>query len=71
MMRYARYPRFVVSMMLPLTVPMMAAAQVRPLMSDVKTGGSARIQVVSHVPLDGAFRVGGVEIESELSRPYA
>ena len=37
----------------------------------VKSGGSANMQVVAHVPLEGYFSSAGVDVEQELSRPYA
>jgi hypothetical protein len=33
--------------------------------------GSANVEVVAHLPLGGGFGVTDVEIEQELSRPYA
>ncbi len=33
--------------------------------------GSTNLHVVSHVPLGGEFRVTDIEIEQELSRPFA
>ena len=36
-----------------------------------KTGGSTNIHVMSHVPIGGFISVGDLEIEQELSRPYA
>src|SRR5262245_31401113 len=38
--------------------------------SDIKTGGSPKVRVLSHINMDGYFRVGGLDMESELSRPY-
>jgi len=35
-----------------------------------KTGGSPKVRVLSHIALDGYFRVGGIEIEAELARPF-
>ncbi len=35
-----------------------------------KIGGSENIDITSHVPLGGFFRVTDVEMEQELSRPY-
>ncbi len=36
-----------------------------------KVGGSSNVKVLGHVPLGGFFRTMDVEIEEELSRPYA
>jgi len=36
-----------------------------------KTGGSPNITLMSHVPLDGYFTVGGLDLEQEPERPYA
>ncbi|MBI4420985.1 MAG: hypothetical protein HY560_09185, partial [Gemmatimonadetes bacterium] len=33
--------------------------------------GSSNVKIVSHIPLSGRMRVADVEIEQELSRPYA
>src|ERR1051326_705955 len=33
--------------------------------------GSSNLHVVSHIPLGGAATVGDIEVEQELSRPYA
>src|SRR5579864_9002606 len=33
--------------------------------------GSSNVHIVSHLPLGGELTVGDVEIEQELSRPYA
>ena len=35
-----------------------------------KIGGSVNVDIASHVPLGGFFRVTDVEIEQEMSRPY-
>ncbi len=35
-----------------------------------KVGGSPNIDVLSHLPLGGFFRVTDIEIEQEMSRPY-
>ena len=35
-----------------------------------KIGGSENLEITSHVPLGGFFRVTDVEMEQELSRPY-
>src|SRR5690349_17844723 len=37
----------------------------------VKTGGTANIHVFAHLPIAGFISVGDLEIEQELSRPYA
>jgi hypothetical protein len=37
----------------------------------VKTGGSANVKVLGHVPQGGFGRTADIEIEQELSRPYA
>lgn len=39
-------------------------------MSGAKVGGSTNIDVLSHIPLGGYFRVTDIEMEQELSRPY-
>jgi hypothetical protein len=39
--------------------------------SGAKAGGSANVDVLSHIPLGGFFRVTDVEIEQEVGRPYA
>ena len=36
-----------------------------------KTGGSANVHLVAHVPLGGTFRTADADLEQELSRPYA
>src|SRR5262249_42899370 len=33
--------------------------------------GSGNVSVIAHIPLGGLFTVGDIEIEQELSRPYA
>src|SRR6185503_714012 len=33
--------------------------------------GSRNVHIMSHIPLDGALKVADIEIEQELSRPYA
>jgi hypothetical protein len=38
---------------------------------DNKTGGSANVHLVAHIPLGGQFRVSDADLEQELSRPYA
>ncbi|MCH8991392.1 MAG: hypothetical protein IIA44_06520, partial [Acidobacteria bacterium] len=35
-----------------------------------KIGGSENMEIMSHVPLGGFFRVTDVEMEQEMSRPY-
>src|SRR5262245_5541905 len=35
-----------------------------------KTGGSPNVHMLGHLPLEGYFSIGGVDIEQELSRPY-
>jgi hypothetical protein len=37
----------------------------------VKSGGSPDIEVVAHIPLDGYFSSAGVDVEQDLTRPYA
>ena len=37
----------------------------------IKLGGSPNVQVLSHLPLEGFFYNGGIDIEQEMSRPYA
>ncbi len=36
-----------------------------------KVGGSPNVQVLSHVPIRGFMQVGDIELEQEISRPYA
>jgi hypothetical protein len=36
----------------------------------IKNGGSPNVKMLGHVPFDGRFSNGGVDIEQELSRPY-
>jgi len=36
----------------------------------LKRGGSPLVRMLSHVPMDGYFRAGGLDIEQELARPY-
>src|SRR6185295_15420073 len=36
-----------------------------------KIGGSTNVKVLSHIPIKGFISVGDLEIEQELSRPYA
>lgn len=36
-----------------------------------KVGGSPNMEVLSHIPLGGFFRVTDVELEQEMDRPYA
>jgi hypothetical protein len=36
-----------------------------------KTGGSSNVRVLGHLPFNGRFSISGVDIEQELSRPYA
>lgn len=36
-----------------------------------KIGGSSNIKVLSHIPLGGYFRVMDIDVEQEMSRPYA
>ncbi|MBI4419713.1 MAG: hypothetical protein HY560_02730 [Gemmatimonadetes bacterium] len=35
-----------------------------------KTGGSSSVRMLGHLPLDGYFAIGGVDIEQEVSRPF-
>src|SRR2546425_10311144 len=37
----------------------------------IKTGGSSNVRVLAHIPIAGFISVGDLEIEQELSRPYA
>ena len=37
----------------------------------VKTGGSRNVQLLAHIPMGGLEKVADIEIEQELSRPYA
>ncbi len=46
-----------------------AAAQFPP--GEPGSQGSANVQVLSHIPLGRIFTIGDIELEQELSRPYA
>ncbi len=49
-----------------------ASGYAQPFMGNTpKVGGSNNMDIQSHLPLGGFFRVTDVEIEQELSRPYA
>ena len=41
-----------------------------PSAPHAKTGGSSNVRMVGHLPLEGYFSLGGVDIEQEMSRPY-
>jgi hypothetical protein len=51
------------SLLLALLLPAPLAAQ--------KVGGSANVHALGHVPIGTILSVGDIEIEQELSRPYA
>ncbi|MEP6689897.1 MAG: hypothetical protein ABJD07_02005 [Gemmatimonadaceae bacterium] len=50
--------------------PSPAYGQRAPLASDGKFGGSPNVHVLGHIEMGGFFRVGGMDMESEPSRPY-
>lgn len=63
------------SIMLIIVCPVLAFGQpvqwASPSSSQgIKVGGSPNIEILSHVPLGGFFRVLDIEMEQELSRPY-
>jgi hypothetical protein len=57
-----------------IALPLTAAAQhvppSREQASQPKIGGSRNIEVLSHIPLGGFFKVADIEIEQEMERPY-
>src|SRR5262245_29083504 len=58
------------AMLVTAIVPV--AAQHAPgAMSPPGGQGSSNVRVMSHIPLGRVFTVGDIEIEQELSRPYA
>jgi hypothetical protein len=64
--------RFVILAFIALAVPSVALSQHAPgEMSPPGMQGSRNVRVMSHIPLGRVFTVGGIEIEQELSRPYA
>src|SRR5262245_29988918 len=54
----------IVGLMLVASAP--AAGQLPP-----NPPGSSNVHVVAHVPLGGSYTTADIEIEQELSRPYA
>src|SRR2546427_8637652 len=63
---------FVVAALIAAAIPLPAqsAAGQGPL-PGVKTGGSSNVRVLAHIPIAGFISFGDLEIEQELSRPYA
>src|SRR5882672_8678803 len=51
--------------------PLLAQYHAPGAMSSPGQLGSANVRVMSHVPLGRVFTVGDIEVEQELSRPYA
>jgi hypothetical protein len=51
-------------------VPVLSAQVPMPTSPRAKTGGSTNIKMLGHLPLDGYFAIGGVDIEQEIARPY-
>ncbi|MBI4501909.1 MAG: hypothetical protein HY700_12215 [Gemmatimonadetes bacterium] len=41
-----------------------------PMTPRAKTGGSSNVKMLGHLPLEGYFSLGGVDIEQEVSRPF-
>ncbi len=63
--------RFLLSLLAVLVVVPVAGAQApAPIAPRAKSGGSTTVRMLGHLPLDGYFGNGGVDIEQELSRPY-
>ncbi len=68
--------RFCGGLCVLLLVPSVVSAQEpteRPHMTSrpgVKVGGSKNVELLSHIPLGGFFRVTDIEMEQELDRPY-
>ena len=74
-MRHLRGRLFVLTLAVLAAVPSAALAQrtgwaMPHQQGGAKIGGSPNIDVQSHLPLGGFFRVTDIEMEQELSRPY-
>ena len=41
-----------------------------PVTQRARTGGSMNVKMLGHLPFEGYFSIGGVDIEQEVSRPY-
>ena len=52
------------------TVAALAAQGRSPDAPIAKTGGSPNVRLLGHLPMEGYFSIGGVDIEQELARPY-
>lgn len=67
--------RFLISPVLAAAVLATAAraqtSAVGTILPGVKTGGSANVRVLGHLPLGGFFRVADVALEQETGRPFA
>src|SRR4029077_9364983 len=53
-----------------VSIPRSGATQGAPIAPRAKTGGSPNVKLLGHLPLDGYFAIGGVDIEQEVSRPF-
>ncbi len=74
-MRHLRGRLFLLTLAVLVAVPSAALAQrtgwaMPDQQGGAKIGGSPNIDVQSHLPLGGFFRVTDIEMEQELSRPY-
>src|SRR5437588_2610288 len=60
-------PRRIVMVLLGL---LPGALRAQTAIPGVKTGGSANVHLLAHMPMGGLEKVADIEIEQELSRPY-
>lgn len=60
------------ALLVALIAPPGAAQQsvASSILPNVKIGGSSNLQLLSHIPLGGFFKVSGIEVEEEADRPY-
>ncbi len=63
-------PMFVVLALVSMVPDVLAAQGAAPMAPRAKSGGSSNVRMLGHLPLDGYFSLGGVDIEQELARPY-
>ena len=50
-----------------VSIPQSGLAQGAPVAPRAKTGGSPNVKLLGHLPLEGYFTIGGVDIEQEVS----
>src|SRR6185436_11350740 len=65
-MKVVRYSLALTALVASLSAPAGAQEQRKP-----GEQGSRNVKILSHIPLGGGLRIADIEIEQELSRPYA